>query len=62
MVGDRPETDGRFAVHLGCPFALVRSGVTAPSALLAADEPIAVDARDLADLVALLVGSPGGEQ
>ena len=25
MVGDRPETDGRFAERLGCRFALVRS-------------------------------------
>ena len=32
MVGDRWSTDGRFAVALGCPFALVRSGVTAPGA------------------------------
>ncbi len=28
MVGDRPETDGRFARTLGCRFALVWSGVT----------------------------------
>jgi 4-nitrophenyl phosphatase len=28
MVGDRPETDGRFAERLGCAFALVETGVT----------------------------------
>jgi ribonucleotide monophosphatase NagD (HAD superfamily) len=28
MVGDRPETDGRFAVALGYRFALVLTGVT----------------------------------
>jgi 4-nitrophenyl phosphatase len=27
MVGDRPDTDGRFAVALGCAYAHVRSGV-----------------------------------
>jgi ribonucleotide monophosphatase NagD (HAD superfamily) len=30
MVGDRASTDGAFAVTLGCPFALVRTGVTLP--------------------------------
>ena len=30
VVGDRLDTDGAFAITLGCPFALVRSGVTAP--------------------------------
>ena len=30
MVGDRASTDGAFAVALGCPFALVRTGVTLP--------------------------------
>ena len=28
MVGDRPDTDGRFAVTLGYRFGLVLSGVT----------------------------------
>jgi glycerol 3-phosphatase-2 len=28
MVGDRPDTDGRFAATLGVPFVLVHSGVT----------------------------------
>ncbi|MEX2627125.1 MAG: HAD-IIA family hydrolase, partial [Ilumatobacteraceae bacterium] len=30
VVGDRPSTDGSFAATIGCGFALVRSGVTAP--------------------------------
>ena len=30
MVGDRPETDGLMAATLGCPYAHVESGVTAP--------------------------------
>ena len=30
MVGDRASTDGAFAVAIGCPFALVRTGVTLP--------------------------------
>jgi ribonucleotide monophosphatase NagD (HAD superfamily) len=28
MVGDRPDTDGRFALAIGCRFGLVFSGVT----------------------------------
>jgi ribonucleotide monophosphatase NagD (HAD superfamily) len=28
MIGDRWTTDGLFAQALGCPFALVRTGVT----------------------------------
>ena len=39
MVGDRGSTDGAFAVTLGCPFALVRSGVTLPGELV--DVPVA---------------------
>ena len=34
MVGDRWSTDGLFAEALGCPFALVRTGVTPPGAPL----------------------------
>jgi HAD superfamily hydrolase (TIGR01450 family) len=30
VVGDRPSTDGALAAHLGAPFALVLTGVTAP--------------------------------
>jgi HAD superfamily hydrolase (TIGR01450 family) len=32
MVGDRPETDGLMAATLGCRYAHVESGVTAPGA------------------------------
>jgi 4-nitrophenyl phosphatase len=52
MIGDRPETDGRFAARLGCRFALVRSGVSAKGAglsdAIAADTPIDLDVADLA--------------
>ena len=48
MVGDRPDTDGRFAVALGYRFALVLSGVT--TALPVDPEPDLV-ATDLAALV-----------
>ena len=46
MVGDRGSTDGLFAVTLGCPYALVRSGVTQPGD--AVGVPVAIDAPDLA--------------
>jgi len=49
MVGDRPDTDGRFARALGARWALVLSGVTA-SAEGATPEPDVV-AADLATLV-----------
>ncbi len=52
MVGDRPDTDGRFALALGCRYAQVRSGVT-PSG--AAVEPTPdLDAADLAGIAELL--------
>jgi 4-nitrophenyl phosphatase len=50
MVGDRPETDGRFAVALGYRFALVLTGVSTTAAgmdptpdLVAPDLPTLVD-------------------
>jgi glycerol 3-phosphatase-2 len=46
MVGDRFSTDGFFAKTLGCPFAMVRSGVTPADVEL--DETPAVDVADLA--------------
>jgi 4-nitrophenyl phosphatase len=49
MVGDRPDTDGRFAHALGYAFALVLSGVT--SAGQRADPVPDVIAADLAALV-----------
>lgn len=56
MVGDRLDTDGAFATNLGCPFALVRSGVTAPGVSLgeAAGSP-ALDVTDLAAFAAVLL-------
>ncbi|MBK9178318.1 MAG: HAD-IIA family hydrolase [Acidimicrobiales bacterium] len=50
MVGDRPDTDGRFAEALGCPFGLVLSGVTTPGDLPVEPTPAAT-AADLATLV-----------
>jgi 4-nitrophenyl phosphatase len=55
MVGDRWSTDGRFAVALGCPFALVRSGVTAPGEALEA--PVDYDRSDLAAVATALLVS-----
>jgi ribonucleotide monophosphatase NagD (HAD superfamily) len=56
VVGDRPSTDGLFAVALGSPFALVRTGVTAPDE--AVDVAVAIDAPDLAAVAeALGVGA-----
>ena len=34
MVGDRPETDGLMATTLGCRYAHVESGVTAPGTIV----------------------------
>jgi len=51
MVGDRPDTDGRFARALGYRFSLVLSGVTGADHLPVDPEPDDV-ARDLAALVA----------
>ena len=56
MVGDRPETDGDFATRLGVRFGLVRTGVTPAGATVT---PIpAIDAPDLAQLVARLGSGP----
>jgi 4-nitrophenyl phosphatase len=54
MVGDRPDTDGRLAVTLGCPFALVWSGVT-PAGTIVEPEPDFV-AADLAGITSRLLG------
>jgi 4-nitrophenyl phosphatase len=56
MVGDRWSTDGRFAEALGCPFALVRTGVTPPGT--PADEPSALDLPDLAAVADVITGKP----
>lgn len=54
VVGDRPETDGAFAVQIAAPFALVLTGVTTRADLPVEPSPIVV-ADDLADAVAQLV-------
>lgn len=54
VIGDRWSTDGAFATTLGCPFALVRSGVTAPG-----DDPggpVDADLPDLATVARELLG------
>jgi HAD superfamily hydrolase (TIGR01450 family) len=57
MVGDRPDTDGRFAVALRYRFALVLSGVTGRSEL-PTDPPADLVADDLAALVGEVLGEP----
>jgi ribonucleotide monophosphatase NagD (HAD superfamily) len=54
MVGDRPSTDGAFAVTLGYKFGLVFSGVTRPEDLPVEPVPDFV-AADLAELVSTLL-------
>lgn len=54
VVGDRPDTDGRFAARLGVDFALVLTGVTSESDLPVQPEPVLV-AKDLAGVVAKLL-------
>jgi 4-nitrophenyl phosphatase len=49
MVGDRPDTDGRFAVALGYRFALVLSGVTTTLPVEPAPDSVAVDLATLVD-------------
>jgi 4-nitrophenyl phosphatase len=54
MVGDRPETDGLMATTLGCRYAHVESGVTAPgTAVLPRPDLIA---PDLARVAKVLIG------
>lgn len=55
MVGDRWSTDGLFAHALGCPFALVRTGVTTPG--MAIDGAADLDVADLAAVAAELTAS-----
>ncbi|MEO5724966.1 MAG: HAD-IIA family hydrolase, partial [Ilumatobacteraceae bacterium] len=58
MVGDRPDTDGRFAAAIGCRFALVWTGVTAAGAKVTPAPDYAV--ADLAAVAKLLPAlSPG---
>lgn len=58
MVGDRPETDGRFAVRLGAKYAIVRSGVTRAGTVVT--EP--VPDYDASNLLALANQVLAGEQ
>jgi 4-nitrophenyl phosphatase len=53
MVGDRLDTDGRFATTIGCRFALVLTGVTTAAEVPTDPRPAFV-AADLAALVDLL--------
>ena len=57
VVGDRPDTDGRFAVTLGYRFGLVLSGVTG-GADLPVDPAPDVVGDDLATLVTAVIGAP----
>lgn len=52
-VGDRADTDGRFAATLGCPFGLVLSGVTSATDLPVEPAPAFIEA-DLAAMAARL--------
>jgi ribonucleotide monophosphatase NagD (HAD superfamily) len=51
VIGDRPDTDGRFALALGWRFGLVLTGVTAPTDLPVEPRPdlVAVDLAGLVD-------------
>lgn len=53
MVGDRADTDGAFAETIGCPFALVRTGVTELD--VAVPCPVAIEAADLAAVADVFV-------
>ena len=55
VVGDRPDTDGRFAQRLGARFALVLSGVTSESDLPVVPNPDLVE-KDLQTVVRSLLG------
>ena len=58
MIGDRPSTDGAFALALGCPFALVLSGVAGADGEERVPEPsLAFVADDLVRLVPLIRNS-----
>lgn len=48
VVGDRASTDGLFAGTIGCPFVLVRTGVTPVGGPVDADTDVALDLPSLA--------------
>lgn len=56
MVGDRPDTDGRFARALGYRFALVHSGVTSSDDVV--DPPPDLVGADLGAVVGQLLEGP----
>jgi ribonucleotide monophosphatase NagD (HAD superfamily) len=58
MVGDRADTDGEFAVALGCDFGLVLTGVTRREDLPIEPAPALVG-DDLAALVDALYDAAG---
>jgi glycerol 3-phosphatase-2 len=52
MVGDRPETDGLMAATLGCRYAHVESGITAPgSTIVPTPDLIAADLASVAKVL-----------
>jgi 4-nitrophenyl phosphatase len=60
MIGDRPSTDGDFATVLGCPFALVMSGIAGiKGEERIPDPPPPFMARDLAALAPDVVAALG---
>jgi HAD superfamily hydrolase (TIGR01450 family) len=54
MVGDRPDTDGRFSVTLGCRYAQVWSGVTPAGAAI--DPGPWLQGRNLASIADQILG------
>jgi HAD superfamily hydrolase (TIGR01450 family) len=60
VVGDRPDTDGRFARTLGYRFALVLTGVTSEADLPVTPTPDLI-AADLAAAVDVATREPGGQ-
>jgi len=61
MVGDRPDTDGLFAVRLGCAFGLVLSGIISPDTDLSTIEPKpAIVAQDLSALADVILSTGSG--
>ncbi len=60
MIGDRPETDGLMAATLGCRYAHVESGVTAPGSIVVPTPDIV--AANLAGVAKVLIdeGVPTG--
>jgi HAD superfamily hydrolase (TIGR01450 family) len=56
MVGDRMDTDGMFALQVGCRFALVRSGSTPPGALVPDLPEGSLDVADLDAVAGVILG------